>query len=203
MIVIKEEIVTAVSNLDRVVRGLSTTDFEIECTRLKETIRHNLLVKLAELPADLQYYMSLHCVLSGSAIASLYHGEKPKDYDLWAKSSPGIGTVVSLLKTLEDFVTEDTGEHYSAMAGAKYISPNAITLKNSLQFITLGDYKEQRERFDFVHCKPYYDIKTDQLFISEAQWGAIKNKKLIANPGRFPATSRIHKFKKRGWNATF
>lgn len=192
---------TAVSNLDKVVQGLSATDFQIECTRLKETIRHNLFVKLRELPQGLQYYMSLHCVLSGGAIASLYHGETPKDYDLWSKSSSGISSVVSHLETLEDFVTEDTGEHYSAMAGSKYVSPNAITLKNSIQFITLGDYKEQREKFDFVHCKPYYDIQTGMLFISEAQWGAIKNKKLIANPNRTPAVSRIHKFKTRGWHA--
>ena len=178
----------------------AVTDFEIECTRLKETIRHNLFVKLRELPSDVQYYMSLHCVLSGGAIASLYHGETPKDYDLWAKFSPGIATVASLLERMEDFVTEDTGEHYSAMTGAKYVSPNAITLKNSLQFITLGDYKEQRERFDFVHCKPYYDIKTGLLFISEAQWSAIKNKKLIVNPGRTPSNSRINKFGLRGWH---
>jgi hypothetical protein len=158
-------------------------------------------VKLRELPQGLQYYINLHCVLSGGAIASLYHGEKPKDYDLWSKSSSAIVTVISHLDTLQDFVTEDIGEHYSAMAGAKYVSPNAITLKNSLQFITLGDYKEQRERFDFVHCKPYYDIQTGLLFISEAQWSAIKNKKLIVNPGRTPSNSRINKFGLRGWHA--
>jgi hypothetical protein len=191
--------VIAVSNLDRVVQGLSVTDFEIECTRLKQTIRHNLLVKLKELPFGVQHIMHFHCVLSGSAIASLYHGEMPKDYDLWAKSATGIATVVSHLEKMEDFVTEDTGEHYIGMSGSKYISPNAITLKNSLQFITLGDYKEQRERFDFVHCKPYYDIQSGQLFISQSQWSAIKNKQLIASPNRFPAVSRIHKFKKRGW----
>lgn len=181
----------------------AVSDFELECKLLKTSVKQHLDEKLKELPEEIQDLLKHCCVLSGGAIASLYHGEKPKDYDLWAKSSATIIGITKELARLKDFVTADKGEHYTYMTGASYVSPNAITLKNSIQFIILGDYKEQREKFDFIHCKPYYDLHTDRFHISELQWNAIKNKKLIVNSGRTPANSRINKFSLRGWNGSF
>lgn len=193
---------TAVSNLDKVVAGLTgsgQTDFEIECGNLKNRIRTKLNQKLAELPKDVQETLVANCILSGGAIASLYHNEEPKDYDLWSFFSTIIPLIQMKLQGVEDFSTIDTGKNYSEMGVASFTSPNAVTLKNSIQFITLGDYQSQREKFDFVHCKPYYNLYAQKLFISEEQWSCIKNKKLVISPGQSPSDIRISKFVGRGW----
>jgi hypothetical protein len=48
---------------------------------------------------------------------------------------------------------------------------------------------------------PYFDMATQQLFISRAQYDAIKNKTLIKNPKHQPAINgrRAEKFLERGW----
>ena len=83
----------------------------------------------------------------------------------------------------------------------KLVTPNAITFKNGLQVITMTG-KEHRETFDFVHCMPYFDMATQQLFISRQQYDAIKNKKLIKNPKHTNHLSmeRVQKFIDRGWS---
>jgi hypothetical protein len=49
---------------------------------------------------------------------------------------------------------------------------------------------------------PYFDMATQQLFISRQQYDAIKSKKLIKNPKHQQPMSqrRIDKFMERGWN---
>jgi hypothetical protein len=82
----------------------------------------------------------------------------------------------------------------------KVVTANAVTFKNGLQVIT-HTCKAHREAFDFIHCMPYFDMKTQQLFISRRQYDAIKNKKLIKN-AEFPHAKghRTEKFLERGWS---
>jgi hypothetical protein len=59
---------------------------------------------------------------------------------------------------------------------------------------------EHRKRFDFLHCMPWFDIKNEKFYISENQYKAIKEKRLVINPdAREVAAYRIQKFEKRGW----
>jgi hypothetical protein len=49
---------------------------------------------------------------------------------------------------------------------------------------------------------PYFDMATQQLFISRAQYDSIKQKKLVKNPAHNQELSsrRIDKFLERGWS---
>jgi hypothetical protein len=50
---------------------------------------------------------------------------------------------------------------------------------------------------------PYFDMATQQLFISRAQYDSIKQKKLVKNPAHKQELSahRIDKFLERGWTS--
>ena len=80
------------------------------------------------------------------------------------------------------------------------ITENAVTLTNDIQFIYLGTADVCRANFDFVHCMPWYDIQTQKLYISEAQFTAIKNKRLVYNlTGESIKDRRIQKYIAKGW----
>tara|TARA_Y100000310_G_scaffold345706_1_gene468552 strand:+ start:4478 stop:5089 length:612 start_codon:yes stop_codon:yes gene_type:complete len=59
--------------------------------------------------------------------------------------------------------------------------------------------------FDYVHCTPYYNFGTNELFISELAMESIVNLQLIQNPHydktrhRIGKTKRIEKLVARGW----
>ena len=79
-------------------------------------------------------------------------------------------------------------------------TPNAITLRNRMQFITLSDYERARKSFDYIHCLPFYDILNDQFHISMEQWKSIKNKKLVRQYLTLvPSSHRAAKYRERGW----
>jgi hypothetical protein len=101
--------------------------------------------------------------------------------------------------TLNEVADVTSGYMTITNVDGKLVTANAITFKNGLQVIIKAD-KTHRDTFDFVHCMPYFDMKTQQLFISRLQYDAIKNKQLIENP-KFPQFSqhRTDKFLKRGW----
>jgi hypothetical protein len=82
----------------------------------------------------------------------------------------------------------------------KLITAHATTFDNDIQVITMAT-SEFRDTFDFIHCMPWYDIKTGKLHISPAQYEAIKNKKLVLNPKakKKPTARRVEKYVERGW----
>jgi hypothetical protein len=98
-------------------------------------------------------------------------------------------------------VAEFDEKYRFATVDGKMITENAITLKNGLQLITkhYGQPDQIRATFDFVHCKPYWDSLTTNLYISREQYDLNVNKKLKCNGENFAEQWRIEKYKERGF----
>lgn len=170
---------------------------------LKEKIEEQLRVMAAEpwvsgvdLPWDKIY-------LSGGATVSLLHGEKPKDFDFYFEDMDAMYTMRDhLVENFKDSIA-DVDPKYAMHVGSdgKMITSQAITMKNGWSFIIMaaGKPEQIRRTFDYVHCKPYYSIRDRTLFISEQQFRACMDKKLIVNNTEFVKSWRTDKFIKRGF----
>lgn len=180
--------------------------FEDKAKALKEKIERALGNVLIHYPSGLYNRIMLNCVLSGSSISSLYHGEPVKDYDIWCKD---MNVLTSMEKEIPEKYSNQIKEYserdsYGNLTGKKQnekiITKNAITMVGEVQLITLSTYDVLRKQFDFIHCMPYYDLKEKKFYISPHQMECIATKKLELNPGgNKPLQWRIEKFKFRGW----
>lgn len=170
--------------------------------KLKSAISSYYSLQMKKLGDDgLQSVFFNSCVITGGCISSLYHGEAVNDIDLYAKTKPQcdavkkiiIDTKKNLIKSSEVYNLEDKPE--------PLITANAITLNNDVQFVHMNTADECKRNFDFIHCMPWFDISQQKLYISEAQYYAIRDKKLIKNPqyNREVKSQRIDKYIKRGW----
>ncbi len=177
---------------------------EIEAVKI--VIRTQLRNLFADLPSS--YYQYLEgCVLTGGASASLFHGETPNDWDVYlengTKSENFLNRVLNNDENIYEQILEINPNYRtrSTLVPGIYVTESAITFKNGLQIIVNADKTTRQNGFDFVHCMPYFDMKTQQYFISRAQYDAIKNKHLIQNPNYIgqPIVSRLDKFWSRGW----
>lgn len=152
-----------------------------------------------------------HCIITGGSISCLAYDETVADIDLYAKTAKGLTEIESYIIThmpkdqiarFDKYTLDDEGAKMVTVKDGEYaITNNAITLTNSVQFITLGEAEDCRKKFDFIHCMPWFDIASQKLHISEDQFGCIKLKKLKRNPlysGQF-AKRRVDKYVKRGW----
>jgi hypothetical protein len=170
---------------------------------VKTIVKQKLRELLSDLPTGTYPYFK-ECILTGGCFASLFHGETPNDWDVYLKD-------VDTADRFDSFVTSDTptlnevktltpGYIAEVKVRDKLITANAVTFKNGLQVIT-RTCKAHRDSFDFIHCMPYFDMKTQQLFISRAQYDTIKRKELIQNPNfkGQPPLHRVEKFLNRGW----
>lgn len=144
-----------------------------------------------------------NCIITGGCISALYFGEQVNDIDLYAKSAPKIKVVSDLLTTIGTHIKEVKG--YSLTDDpSKLVTKNAITLTNDVQFITLGDAEACRSQFDFIHCMPWLDIKTQKLYISESQFNSIKTRTLYHNGhGEKLKEYRLQKYLDKGWKASW
>ena len=196
------------SNLDQFKQSLDKTKSEVElfqeeCKELKIKVRTAVIRVLADFRFNVREKLSTQLILSGGSISSLYHGEKVKDYDFWCRDVLPIHDLAMLIKDEgKDIITDDMGANYAGVfEGTGFIeTPNAITLRNRMQFITLSDYERARKSFDYIHCLPFYDILNDQFHISMEQWKSIKNKKLVRQYLTLvPSSHRAAKYRERGW----
>ena len=177
--------------------------------RLKSSIAsyYNLQMKKIG-DKHLESFFFSHCVISGGMIASLFHDEPVNDIDVYAKESTDLINIKNYIidrnvniKSFEQYEIDSNGVKVikPGVKPQKLITDNAVTLTNDVQFIYMDTFKNARARFDFIHCMPYYDIGTQKLYISEAQYDAIKNKQMIPNGSNGAAIKRIEKYNKRGW----
>lgn len=184
-------------------------NFEFKAHELKKKIRRTIVNHFTEKSVDswVQANIWTNGVLSGSAISSIYHDEKPKDYDIYFKDHTIIAAVRTVFETLEDKQklivdwNDYAGNTDIPLINGKCFTKRAITLEHDIQYIIMGTLNECRPTFDFIHCMPYYDFAEDKFYISERQLQSIADKMLVFNPLREkPATqARIEKFQKRGW----
>lgn len=174
--------------------------------KLKGDIRRKVTKNASGIHDVLRLLLMNDCILSGSCISSIYHGEEPKDYDFWMKPTPFLKVEAIRQNIIKNYSANivDISENYGGVTVNSKpdlcVTANAITFKNKFQLITLADYYTARKTFDFVHCMPYFDFADDKFFISEQQFKVIQQKKLVSqNPGNIIAPFRIEKFKNRGW----
>lgn len=145
------------------------------------------------------------CIITGGCISSIYHNMPVNDIDLYAKTTKDIKIISDFLKEVGVFIKTTKSYELEDGSGnttqqAALITNNAITLTNDIQFITLAEAEVARNKFDFIHCMPWIDIKTQKLYISEAQFQSIKSRTLIANKsGEKPKDYRIQKYVSKGW----
>jgi hypothetical protein len=167
--------------------------------KLEETLKDfQLTVQKLGVVSSAEYFVS------GGCIGSLLRNETPKDYDIYFKSEAYAKRIINLFTNDPSYMNnvEVAEENYRDVnAGDMMITENAITLKNGLQLITkhYGQPDQIRATFDFVHCKPYWDSLTTNLYISREQYDLNVNKKLKSNGQNFAELWRIEKYKKRGF----
>jgi len=176
--------------------------------RLKSELTAQFSVKMSAITDNLfQAQVRENCIITGGAIASCFHSEKINDFDLYAKNQISLNALKtyileSMKADIKEMKSYDLEDSYDLIPQAKthMITNNAVTLKGDLQFIYLGTADECRLKFDFVHCMPWFDIKTQKLYISRDQYDAIATKRLYVNPLGEPAKfRRIDKYTKRSW----
>ena len=172
-----------------------------EITAVKGLIQDFL--RSVKMPVELIQILK-NGILTGGASASLFHGDSPKDWDIYLTGQSDIDSLNKLVTENETILAmiEDINPKYGVdtLVDGKLITPRAITFKNRIQVITMAR-ADARETFDFVHCMPYYNIKETTYHISRRQYESIKKKELIHNPkSPQPATYRRQKFLNRGWH---
>ena len=136
-----------------------------------------------------------HAIIAGGALASLWHHEAPKDWDMYFPSKEAC-------KRLEDY--------YSVMPGAgdvtgtpnfKQDGYNAITVGDKVQLVTsiYGHSLAILKTFDYLHACWYWDSRDQKLWITPAILNAIKDKQLVVNNKERLTPERFQKFRDRGW----
>jgi len=171
--------------------------------QLKKALYANMNVLFGGLSKALEEHLRQNAILTGGAISSIMHRETPNDYDLYFKDTFSLASFNQYITTLEDKdIIKDVDEKYiETLIDGKCITANAVTFKNNVQVIKIGT-GAMRERFDFVHCMPWYDIANNQLHMSRRQYDSIKHRKLVKNPhaeANCLCDKRIEKYVKRGW----
>ena len=147
---------------------------------------------ISELPWDKVY-------LSGGAIASLLQLEEPKDFDFYFEDLDSMVKFQSHLQMCELFIKDVDSKYGNFGVNGKMITANAITMDDNNSFITMiaGQPKTIKHCFDYLHCTPHF--KDGKLYISEKQFDAIVNKKLIVNNPSKVKEYRHQKFSERGY----
>lgn len=177
-----------------------TTSEKTKILRLKSELTAQFSVKMVAIPdTTFQTLIRDNCIITGGAIASCFHSEKINDIDLYAKDQASLNTLkIYILESMKAEIKEMKAYDVNSTAGYM-ITDNAVTLKGDLQFIYLGTADQCRLKFDFIHCMPWFDIKTQKLHISKDQYDAIADKRLLVNPLGNVKFKRIDKYTKRGW----
>jgi hypothetical protein len=148
-----------------------------------------------------------YCVITGGCISSLFHNEPVNDIDVYAKTSQSMMMIKKYI--IDSGKDIKSGSKYELDVNdlrveQPWITENAVTLTNDVQFIYLGTAEDCRVKFDFVHCMPWFDIQSQKLHISESQYAAIESKTLIQNVNGHRANEkRIEKYNKKGWKLPF
>jgi len=176
--------------------------------RLKSELTAPFSVNISAIPDSLfQTSVRENCIITGGAIASCFHSEKINDFDLYAKDQPSLNILKSYIlvdmksdiKEMKRYDIEDP-ENPIPQAQTHMITNNAVTMRGDLQFVYLGTADQCRQKFDFIHCMPWFDIKTQKLYISRDQYDSIATKRLILNKSSEQVKfRRVDKYTNRGW----
>lgn len=137
-------------------------------------------------------------VLAGGCFASWFHGEKPKDYDVFIVGP--LAEQVGLLNLIQQNtfdVLEDTTSQY--VRDNKNIHAVHMDRKRNIQYIftKYANREELVKNFDLAHTQVSFHMAT--LYLNRRTFDAIKYKTLEINEGRTVPEWRLRKFVERGW----
>ena len=175
---------------------------EIEAVKL--SVKQRLRLLMSELPSPYPQ-MFKNGILAGGAIASLFHGEEPNDWDIYLEthslSNQFLDRVMKGLDGIEGYIADiNPNYNVTTLMDGKVVTERAVTFRNKLQVIVMSD-RTSRDTFDFLHCMPYFEFGSGNFYISRAQYDAIKQRKLVQNP-KFkdqPNVRRLQKLIAQGW----
>lgn len=150
-----------------------------------------------------------NCVISGGITCSVFHDTGIADIDVYAKSDKAVTLIKDYIinskkniKTFEKYMVDpQTGLKTTITGSDPAITVNAVTLTNDVQFIYMDTWDNCKKRFDFIHCQPHYDLATQKLYISEAQYNSIQNRQLVETGLTAVSEKRLQKYLKRGWSS--
>ena len=127
---------------------------------------------------------------AGGCFTSMLLREEPSDYDFYFRNEEDANIFKEFaLKHLK--------------ADIAFESPNAITMKNKMQFMTkhYGPPNYMVNSFDFQHLKVYKVIGVPIIVATKDFYQILVEKHLIYSGSEYPLASlmRIRKYIKRGW----
>ena len=155
------------------------------------------------MPNELVELIREEGVVSGGISASVFHNTHPNDYDIYFKTDEAVRKFAQIMlkRNMVKTIVKDVDPRYHVLTqvNGKLVTSRATTLYNDLQIITMGT-SDMIKEFDFIHCKPYLDLKTNTYYISPSEYKSIENKVLVRNKtAAMIDKKRIEKFKERGW----
>ena len=136
-------------------------------------------------------------------------GNKDEQYEYYEMTDNTAGDkaeeYVDSLMTHGDKNPDDKGEELPKYRPV-FLSQNAITLKNKVQFVIrfYGEPEQIHSNYDFVHAMCSYDYHNDKLVMPAEALEAMMSKTLVYKGSLYPICSlfRLRKFIARGWNVT-
>lgn len=171
---------------------------------IKDAIKLDFEVRVKTMPEDIRYYIEKYGILTGGMSASYFEGNRPNDYDVYFNDSIDIQLLKSLIvENYIDMVSDVQSNYLETLVNGKFVTRSAITFKNGIQFIMMGN-SNMRLAFDFIHCMPYYDCRAKTYHISKPQFKSLIGKKIKVNPvyvitNDKSHNKRIQKYINRGW----
>ena len=178
--------------------------------RLKSAIASYYTLQMKKIgDKQLESYFFSNGIIAGGCISSLFHDEPVNDIDVYAKDAYSMAMIKDHIllkgKNIKSFARYEFDSDGNKVIvdvdkPIPAVTDNAVTLTNDVQFIYMHTWDRAQASFDFIHCMPYYDIGSQRLYISEAQYNAIKNKILIPNGSQTSTARRLKKYTERGWS---
>jgi len=170
------------------------------------TAKQNLKQKYwMYIPSELMY--SKNIVIAGGCWTSLFHGDSPKDIDVFILNDNKTKNMVHhhieqiKFKNPSSEIIKEGSSNYMDNDSIEYTAFDTIT---KLQFITTKYPTREKlvEHFDMVHCCVSYTPWDDKLYISRDVYDTIMKKEIRSNQAgvmELVKPYRITRMQERGW----
>jgi hypothetical protein len=151
-------------------------------------------------------FLNYGSIIAGGAFASWYHGESPRDIDVFILNTPGVDDFyrdwIQRLVTNGYVVSDHGSMHYDKNPNLhvrKLLSATIAGQNYQFIFSKHKTRKELIEGFDYVHTKVSYDMMDEKIYLSKDTLDAINTKTLISTGKQSISQKRRQKFFDRGW----
>jgi hypothetical protein len=157
-------------------------------------------------------------IITGGFISHMIHAVKADPVNpIYPKHSFDVDIFTTRLDTFFhdkikrdiSWVHSDHGGYHQELSPTYHVYYNHRNiLKNHggalINLIITGENSPEDivNKFDFEHCKPYWNSFDGKLYISEHQFDLILNERLETCEGKNPSQDRWDKYFSRGWSLT-